>query len=95
MTSGIILRNENNVPFFDTNNMSTWNFLSYMAAPAGQTVSWEVVGLNFFSEVQVFRSFLDYPLGDQESYIHEVTNLGSTFRATGGSVNTAIVVLAR
>lgn len=95
MSSGIILRNKDNVAFFDTNDMSTWNFLSAVQAPAGDNITWEVAGAGVVSEFQVLRTFMNRPFGDQHSLAHVVRNVEGTFFAEGGNTATAIIVLGR
>lgn len=94
MTHGIQLRNSSGEVFFDTSN-TTWNFLSYQVARAGESLQWEVPLVQFCNTVEIQRSYMNTILGDQESYVHNVSFSGTTFNASGGRVDTAIFIVGR
>lgn len=94
MTHGIQLRNGSGRVYFDTSN-TTWNFLSYQVARAGETLVWDVPLSEFCNTIEVQRSYMNTILGDQESYVHNVAQEGTTFTASEGRVDTAIFIVGR
>lgn len=94
MAYGFKLINDEGVSYFDTSK-TTWNFVAYLVQPAGATQSWTVPEISNFSEILITKQFLDVTWGGQESYIGNVSRSGTTVSASGGNMQTAIIVLGR
>lgn len=96
MSYGVQLFNPKGKLVFDSNE-TTWNFLGYFVAPADGTATLDVPAAALVNSILIQTSYLDAPLSRQETYVHNVTwnENNWRFRATGGTVRTAIFILGR
>lgn len=91
---GLEIRNANNDVVFSSPD-TTWNYLGYFVAPAGEEVTVQIPSAFLVNTIDIQRSYLNQPLARQESVIHKVSYSEAGFRAFGGAVDTAIIVLGR
>lgn len=95
MSYGLEIRKPDGSKMFSTDD-STWNYVGHFIAPANQSVTQTFPSLSLAVEVITQRSFVGNPPDNQEAIIHQAQVLtGNQVRASGGTVATLVVVLAR
>jgi len=93
---GVQLRNPQGKVVFDASD-TTWNYLGYFTAPANGFASLVIPAAALMDTVQIQVSYLNAPLATQKTFVHTVSYDKATgkFTATGGTVNTAVLVVGR
>lgn len=95
MSYGLEIRRPDGSKLFSTDD-STWNYVGHFIAPANQAVTQTFPSLSLAGEVITQRSFVGNPPDNQEAIIHQVSTLTENrVQASGGTVSTLVVVLAR
>lgn len=94
MSTGLQIFNAQGTLLLDSQSV-TWNFVSAVVAPANTAASASIDTHGVLTEFQVFRSFVNAIPDNQEAVAHSVSISGTEISATGGTVDTLVVVLGR